>query len=135
VSSRWVYAGMATVLLLVLASVLSLGRPHTRSRTDVHLLAHSACGGEITWQAAVSQYPVLADLPDGGTLLYQYNHCQWEVSFTSRPPHHILAILLGLHVPTAWSTAQPSPPRPTPEKTLPQTPLGPGQFAAPATTP
>jgi hypothetical protein len=49
-------------------------------------------------------------------LLYQYNHCQWEVSFTSRPPHHILAILLGLHVPTAWSTAQPSPPRPTPDK-------------------
>jgi hypothetical protein len=135
VPRRWVYAGMVLALLLVLASVLPLSRPHTRSRSDVHLLSNSTCGGEITWRAAVAQYPLLARLPDGGTVLYQANHCQWEVAFTSRPPHHILAILLDLHVPTAWSAAPPSPPRPTPEQILPQTPLGPGQGLVPATDP
>jgi hypothetical protein len=125
VSSRWVYAGVLTALLFVLASLIPFGRPNTASGSSVHLVSSSTCGGEITWQAAVSYYPLLARLPDGGTVIYQHNHCRWEVSFTSRPPHHVLAALLDLHVPTAWGTAQPSPPRPTPEQTQPQTP-GPG---------
>jgi hypothetical protein len=133
VSSRLVYAEVLAALLFVLASLIPLGRPNTASGSYVHLLSSSTCGGEITWQAAVSHYPLLARLPDGGTVIYQHNHCHWEVSFTSRPPHHILATLLDLHVPTAWGTAQPSPPRPTPEQTQPQTP-GP-DFAVRATNP
>ena len=133
VSNRRVYAGIVTALLLVLASVISFGRPHTKSGSDVHLLSNSTCGGEITGQTAMSHYPFLARLPDGGKVLYDNNHCQWEVTFTSRPPHHILAVLLDMRVPVAWGFAQPSPPRPTPEQTQPQIP-GP-DFPVSATSP
>ncbi len=132
---RWGYGGVAAVFLILMAVFGASARlprtPPARSR----LVSTATCGGELTWRAAQSRYPFLARLPDGGTVIFllsavnQHRPCQWEVSFTSRPPDRILATLLGLKVPTAWSNARPSPPRPTPEET--QFILGPDFPGAP----
>jgi hypothetical protein len=84
-------------------------------------------------KAAEEQYPPLANLPDGGEILYSttLHPCFWKVTFTSAPPSTLLSALLLRGVRVSWSSGIPSPKRPTP--VLPMSPVAPGDNINPVT--
>jgi len=95
----------------------------------------AALCGVTPVKAAEAQYPPLANLPDGGRILYSTDMkpCFWEVAFTSKPPSRLLNALLlrGVHV--SWSPGSPLPNRPTP--VMPMGPILPGGNINPISPP
>jgi hypothetical protein len=122
---RFVAAAVAFFLVLGGGAVWLYGR-HTGPKplSGEGSRAPGPCG--VVVKTAEQQYSPLANLPDGGEILYSSagHPCYWEVTFTSTPPSALLSGLLlhGFHV--SWTYGDPSPKRLTP--ILPMSPVAPG---------
>lgn len=123
---RFVVAAAAFCVVLTggavwLHGLRTVGAPTSAGRSR----AATLCGVAAV-KAAEAQYPPLANLPDGGQILYSTDMkpCFWEVSFTSKPPPRLLGALLVRGVRVSWTRGAPLPDRPTP--IMPMSPILPG---------